>query len=124
MLRQHLSNVGGNGGPIRMSPDGKRVTYLSFTGYPMYSKNLGGWDGLDFEKKPVVYDFQGQNEGIEKRLMDYHPLLPLVVSPNPQGATFFGRESGDKEGSGENHLYPGVLQGVTVKDALFFRPMA
>jgi S1-C subfamily serine protease len=86
--------VGGNGQGLRMSRDGRRVTYLSHVGYPQFSGNLAGWDPTDFEKMPVSY--QTKDRGTTYDLA-YHPVLPLVASPGSGSAVFFHRETGDLE---------------------------
>lgn len=87
-------DAGGNGHGIRLSPDGTRITYLSFTGTPLYSKNLAGWNTGDFKKLPVSYVLKDKASAID---LDFHPVLPLAIAPAEGGAIFFHRESGDSE---------------------------
>ncbi len=87
-------DAGGNGHGIRLSPDGARITYLSFTGTPLYSKNLSGWNTADFKKLPVGYVLKDKASAID---LDFHPILPLAVAPAADGAIFFHRESGENE---------------------------
>ncbi|MCE9544097.1 MAG: hypothetical protein K8T25_01020, partial [Planctomycetia bacterium] len=84
--------AGGNGRGMRMSNDGKRVTYLSVVGYPEFSGNLAGWDPLDFKKMPATYSTKDVASASD---LAYHPILPLVASPGSGSAVFFERESGD-----------------------------
>ena len=84
--------AGGNGGGLRMSADGKRVTYLSHVGFPMYSNSLGGWDPTDLHKLPVSYG--GKDVGTPLELA-YHPVLPLAASFGKSTAVVFNRETGD-----------------------------
>ena len=43
---------GGNGQGLAMSPDGRKICYLSFVGYPLYSNNIAIWDLADLTKRP------------------------------------------------------------------------
>jgi len=87
-------DAGGNGNGIRLSPDGARITYLSFTGTPLYSGNLSAWNTGDFKKLPVAYALKDKASAID---LDFHPMLPLALAPAQGGAIFFHRESGDSE---------------------------
>jgi len=87
-------DAGGNGHGIRLSPDGARITYLSFTGTPLYSGNLSGWNTGDFKKLPVGYVLKDKASAMD---LEFHPVLPLAVAPAADGAIFFHRESGDSE---------------------------
>ncbi len=84
--------AGGNGGGLRMSADGKRVTYLSHVGFPMYSNNLGGWDPADLHKLPASYGTKDVGTPLE---FAYHPVLPLAASFGKSTAVVFDRETGD-----------------------------
>ncbi len=88
------ADAGGNGHGIRLSPDGARITYLSFTGTPLYSGNLSAWNASDFKKLPVAYELKDKASAID---LDFHPILPLALAPAQGGAIFFHRESGDSE---------------------------
>jgi hypothetical protein len=114
---ERKDDVGGNGKGLRMSRDGKRVTYLSFVGYPEFSRNLAGWDPTDLGKIPVTYATKDRASTQE---MVYHPTLPLVASPSENSAVFFHRETGALE---ENRLQlpEGGLIGETV-ERLYFSP--
>lgn len=88
--------AGSRGTGIRMSEDGRRVTYLSFAGYPLNSKSLGGFDPFNLRKVPVGYQTKDVASCKE---FDFHPTLPLAVSPgsNPAAtdvSVFFHREKG------------------------------
>jgi hypothetical protein len=87
-------DAGGNGHGIRLSPDGQRITYLSYTGTPLYSGNLAGWNTGDFKKLPVAYGLKNKASAID---LDFHPILPLVLAPAQGGAIIFHRESGDSD---------------------------
>jgi hypothetical protein len=116
--KESIENVGANGSGVRVSADGKRVTYLSFTGFPGFSKNIAAWDGTDFRKKPVVYEIKDQTGGKEPTSIDFHPVLPLVVIPKESGAMVFGRETGDEE-KDRIKIPPGLLDTAAVTDARF-----
>jgi S1-C subfamily serine protease len=85
--------AGGNGRGIRLSRDGKRVTYLSVVGSPSHSANLTAWDVNDFDKVPVTYPLKGKAATTE---FAYHPYLPWVAAMGKEGAVIFDRETGDE----------------------------
>ncbi|OWK34491.1 hypothetical protein FRUB_10462 [Fimbriiglobus ruber] len=86
------AGAGANG--LRMSADGERVTFLSDAGYPMYSKNTGGFDPLDLQKMPVFYETKDR---ASPRDLAYHPHLPLCASASKDSVVFFHREKGTVE---------------------------
>jgi S1-C subfamily serine protease len=90
--------AGGNAQGIRLSKDGRRVTFLSHVGYPEFSGNLAGWDPKDLKKIPVTYATKGKATTYD---LAYHPMLPIVASPGSGSAVFFDRETGDIQ---ENRL--------------------
>jgi hypothetical protein len=114
-LRAQKENAGGNGYGIRLSPDGKRITYLSHVGYPQFTKNIPAWDTSDFEKKPVSYEMKGKGEPFK---MNYHPQLPLVVVPVKNNVIFFGRDDGDEDTT-RGGIPQSVAANLTVEDAYF-----
>ena len=84
------TKAGGNGSGLRMSADGERVTYLSHVGTPQFSRNLGGFDPLDFQKLPIAYITKDRASTQD---LAYHPCLPLCASPGNNGTVvFFHRE--------------------------------
>ncbi len=85
-------DVGGGGVGVRLSPDGKRATYLSRTGSPRGSGCLGGWDPMELDKLPVAY---GTKEAAaETTDLAFHPTRPLVAVPGKGTVAFFDRETG------------------------------
>lgn len=82
-----------NGFAIALSPDGKRLSYLSFTGYPLYSHNIPAFDPTNFEKRPVTYPTKDNKA--ESRDLAYHPWLEIAAAPSEDGAVCFDRESGE-----------------------------
>ena len=111
----HREKVGGNGNGIRLSADGRRATYLSHTGYPGMSGNLGGWDPTDFSRLPVSY---GTKDVATTKELAFHPILPLVASHGKGGVVFFHRESGAKE---EGRVDDGGIVGEGI-ERLHFSP--
>ncbi|HVX86502.1 MAG TPA: hypothetical protein VH253_17100 [Phycisphaerae bacterium] len=117
VLSSHLTTAGANGTGIRVSPDGKRISYLSFTGFPLYSKNLAAWDPLDFEKKPVIYELKDKTNGAPPNALAFHPVLPLAAVPGQDSILLFGRDSGDED---TTHLPPtAAFAGMTFHDVYF-----
>jgi hypothetical protein len=108
-------SVGKNGSGIRVSTDGKRVSYLSFTGYPDFSKCVPAWDPNDLGKVPVTYDCKDKGDN---RKMNYHPSLPLVIVPGNHGPLFFDRESGDPSPD-RVQLPEALFNGQTLADVYF-----
>jgi hypothetical protein len=87
-----FKNAGGNGQGLVLSPDGRRITYLSYTGYPTFSGNVAAFDLTNFKKKPVSYAMKGRADC--KKLV-YHPVLNLVASPGGGSAVCFDSQSGE-----------------------------
>ncbi|HET6252004.1 MAG TPA: hypothetical protein VFE47_30240 [Tepidisphaeraceae bacterium] len=108
-------DVGGGGVGLRLSPDGKQATYLSNTGYPQGSKNLGGWDPLDLSKLPVNYNCK---DGASTHELAFHPLLPIVACCGKGEVIFFNRESGEKQ---EPRIDEDKIAGETI-ERLYFSP--
>lgn len=86
-----VPEAGGNGNGIVLSPDGKRITYLSHVGTPMYSGNLVAWNPRKLKEEPVSY--ATKDRGTTKQLA-FHPTLNLVAVPGSGSAVIFDRESG------------------------------
>ncbi|MDB5329259.1 MAG: hypothetical protein JWP03_410 [Phycisphaerales bacterium] len=88
-------DAGANGQGIAVSADGKRVSYLSYVGYPLYSNNIAAWDPADLTRRPVSYGTKDHHA--DCRRLSFHPVLPIAASPAQGGAACFNRESGDPE---------------------------
>ncbi|HVX84586.1 MAG TPA: hypothetical protein VH253_07200 [Phycisphaerae bacterium] len=117
-LRQSIEEAGGNGSGVRVSPDGKRVTYLSFTGYPLQSKDLPAWDAMDLNQRPVEYPLKDRADTAH---LCYHPVLPLVVVPAKgvgNGVILLNRDTGDTEDN-RIAISPLTFAGTRVHDAFF-----
>ena len=91
-LLQATVAPGASGSGIRLSPDGRRVTYLSFTGDLANRGDLTGWNTQDFKKDQVRYLTQGRGMTTE---LAYHPWLPLLATPGSDSAVFFNQDTGD-----------------------------
>lgn len=85
--------VGANGFGLSLSADGKRLSYQSFTGYPLYSKNIPAFDALNLEKRPVTYSTKEVNG--DCRNLDFHPFLEIAAAPSQDGVICFNRETGE-----------------------------
>jgi len=110
---------GANGRGLVLSADGKRVSYLTFTGYPMYSKNVAAWDTSDLEKRPVIYPCKEQ--GASCFWIAFHPRLPFAAAPiESGGAVCFHRETGEPIPGAVNVSYPPL--GNVIVDRLYFSP--
>lgn len=86
-----VPEAGGNGNGIVLSPDGKRITYLSHVGTPLHSGNLVAWNPRKLKDEPVTY--ATKDRGTTKQLA-FHPTLNLVAVPGSGSAVIFDRESG------------------------------
>lgn len=82
-----------NGFGLALSADGKRLSYLSFTGYPLYSHDIPGFDPTNFDKRPVTYPTKDNKA--ESKDLAYHPWLEIAAAPSEDGAVCFDRESGE-----------------------------
>jgi hypothetical protein len=93
LLRQVIQLAGGNGNGIRLSPDGKRITYLSQDGSPAHSKNLAVWKTDYLVGTPEYY--VTENRAVTTELA-FHPTLPLAAVPGSGSAVLFQRDSGER----------------------------
>jgi S1-C subfamily serine protease len=91
VLKQIVKKAGGNGTGIRLSADGKRLTYLSVVGYPMFSGNLGGFSTADLDAQPVTYP---THKIAGTQIFAYHPTLPLIAAGSKDAIVLFNRETG------------------------------
>ena len=123
VMRPYTRNIkyepGANGRGLVLSPDGKRVSYLTFTGYPLYSKNVAAWDTGDLEKRPVIYPCK--ENGASCFWIAFHPQAKLAAVPiETGGVVCFDRETGEPIPNAVDLAYP-TLGEVTV-DRLYFSP--
>jgi S1-C subfamily serine protease len=87
------NKAGGNGKGIRLSRDGKRVSYLSFVGSPPFSGNLCAWDASDFQRTPTIFAIKDKATTED---LAYHPFLPWVACRGKDGQPMlFDRERGN-----------------------------
>jgi hypothetical protein len=84
--------AGAKGFGIVLTPDGRRLSYLSFVGYPLYSGNVPAWDPADLVKRPVSYPAKAN--GATPTKIAFHPILPIAAAPAAAGAVAFDRETG------------------------------
>jgi len=118
VLRRLKEEPGGNGSGIVLSPDGKRLTYLSYTGYPVFSGEIPAWPSGSFDKRPVGYatkDHQASTQWIA-----YHPVLEIAAVPAKGGVVCYDRETGDVQPKRADLTYP-PLGDVRVH-RVFFSP--
>lgn len=87
-----VKKAGANGSGLRISPDGERVSYLSFVGFPEHSKNISAWDAAELPAKPVTYACA--DNGATCQEIAFHPTLKLVAIPGKGSAVIFDRETG------------------------------
>ncbi|MFN7289185.1 MAG: trypsin-like peptidase domain-containing protein [Pirellula sp.] len=90
-LTQIDLDAGGNGSGLSMSPDGKRLTYLSFAGTPTSSKNLAAWNAANLDEAPVSYPTK---DIATTSHLAFHPRLNLAAVPSLNSAVIFDRETG------------------------------
>lgn len=109
------TDVGGNGQGLVMSPDGKRIVYLSHVGYPQFTYGIAAWDPMDLTKRPISYNTKDQKANCKKAA--FHPTLPIVAAPCDGGAVCFNAESGEVQL--DRLDLRGVTAEVKVKDLVF-----
>lgn len=90
-LDEVFKNSGANGQGLVLSPDGKRIVYLSFTGYPTFSGNVAALDATNFKKKSISFPMKERSDC--KRLV-FHPTLDLAASPSKDGAVIYSSTTG------------------------------
>lgn len=117
VLRQSKEEPGGNGSGIVLSPDGKRLTYLSHTGYPVSSGDIPAWSPTSLDKRPVGYSTKQENGS---SWVAYHPVLGIAAVPTKGGVACFNRETGEVEAKRADLTYP-YLGSPTVS-RVFFSP--
>jgi hypothetical protein len=111
-----FKNAGANGQGMTLSPDGKRIIYLSFTGYPTFSGNVTALDATDFKKKPVTF---ATKDVSDCRRMQFHPRLPLTVSPADKGPVLYDATTGK---ASPEHLSNAKNLGSFATHAFTFTP--
>jgi hypothetical protein len=112
-----INPAGANGKGIAISPDGKRVSYLSYTGLREY---IPAWDTSDMRKVPVGYAAKEHQADCEKVTFD--PTLPIAAAPakNAAGAVCFNRETGQYEADSLATASP--LPANTKVSRVYFSP--
>jgi hypothetical protein len=113
-LDDAFKNAGANGQGLVMSPDGRRISYLSYTGYPTFSGNVAALDATNFKKKPVMYAMKNKSDC---KKMVYHPVLDLTASPGGGSAVIYDATTG--EPSADRLATTEALAGVMVHDLMF-----
>lgn len=111
--------AGAAGLGLELSPDGRRLSYLSASGYPLQSGNVPAWNPADLTRRPVSYPAKAHEA--HPGTLAFHPFLDLVALAAGSRAVIFNRETGDVE---PTRLGPSLLPAsapVSVKD-LFFSP--
>jgi WD40 repeat protein len=116
-LKQAISRPGANGFGLRMSPDGRRAVYLSFTGDDKFQGDLIGWNTANFKDNSVRYATKGKGSTTE---LAFHPTLPWLAVPGGNSAILYHKDSG-QELSHKLLLTSSGLNGVKV-ERLFFAP--
>lgn len=89
---EKFPDAGANGQGLVLSPDGGRVSYLGFAGYPTFSGNVVALEAANFRRKPVTFPMKDRSDC---KRMAYHPALPWVVSPGGDGVVFYSSETGE-----------------------------
>lgn len=92
-LRQAIDKPGTNGQGLRLSPDGRQVVYLSFTGDLDAHGTLRGWNTTDFSKPSVEFPLKDRGSTSE---LAYHPWLPMVASPGGASAILLNQDNGEE----------------------------
>lgn len=90
-LDEEFPNAGANGQGLVLSPNGKQIAYLSFTGYPTLSYNIAILDARNFEKKPVSL---ATKDLASCKLLAIHPTRPLAACPGGEAVVFFDTRNG------------------------------
>lgn len=91
-LDQQHENAGTNGQGVVLSPDGERVCYLSFTGYPTFSYNVVALRAKDFDEKPVTF---AMKEKADCKCLVFSPDSKLAASKTTGGGVLFDASTGD-----------------------------
>jgi hypothetical protein len=103
-LIRYKDDPGGNGNGLAMSPDGKKLSYLSHVGYPVFSGNIPAWDPTNLDKRPVSYP--AKESKASPKSLAYHPTLPIAASITESGVICFQRDTGAVEPDRADLKYP------------------
>lgn len=90
-LEEEFPNAGANGQGLVLSPNGKQVVYLSFTGYPTFSYNIALLDAKSFDKKPVTL---ATKDVASCKQLAIHPTKNLAAAPGGEAVVFFDTRTG------------------------------
>jgi hypothetical protein len=109
--------AGLNGCGIALSPDGRRLSYLSPGGYPANSGNAPAFDPTNFDRRPVTYATKSADA--DPQDVAFHPYLEIAAAPaGGAAAACFDRESGALLPDMAAPLLP-PLRGAKVKRVYF-----
>ncbi len=114
-MRQIVYEAGGNGSGIRLSPDGRRVSYLSAVGYPKHSKKLPGFNVADLEQPSASY---AAPDGETPSDLAFHPTFPIVAVTSGNNVALLNRKNG-QEMKNRFHLLEGALDDVEIERLIF-----
>ncbi|VTR96210.1 dna gyrase subunit a : Uncharacterized protein OS=Rhodopirellula baltica SWK14 GN=RBSWK_05365 PE=4 SV=1 [Gemmata massiliana] len=117
-MRHLKEEPGGDGTGLVLSPDGKRLTYLSHTGYPISSDQIPAWSPTALDKRPVGYSTKADKAS--PLWIAYHPALGLAAAPAKAGAVCYDRETGEVEPKRADLTYPYL--GEPAVSRVFFAP--
>jgi hypothetical protein len=121
VLKAHRLEVGTRAYRVSVSPDGRRVSVGSYSGYPRSQdneRNTPAWSVSDFEEKPLVYQLLRKNAERPVELPSYHPVLPWVALPHTVGVCLFDRDTTD-EIDGKVTVDPETFKGAKILHAFF-----
>jgi hypothetical protein len=116
--KQFKEEPGGNGAGVVLSADGRRLSYLSHAGYPLFSGGLPAWNPSDLDRRPVSYP--AKDHGAGPNWVAFHPVLELAATPAKAGAVCYHRETGEARPDGVDLRYPPL--GEIKVERVFFAP--
>lgn len=115
-LEEEFPNAGANGQGLVLSPNGKQVVYLSFTGYPTFSYNIALLDAKSFEKKPVTL---ATKDVANCKQLAIHPTKNIAAAPGGEAVVFFDTRTG-KALAAQSKISE-TLRGCAVHQLIFSR---
>jgi hypothetical protein len=111
-----IGDPGVNGRAVRVSPDGKALSYVAAAGCPVYSYAVPALDPSNLKETLATYSMKGLGGPQD---LCYHPMLPLVAAISTDHVALFDRNTGDRL---DDKLGPIPVDHLENMDRVLFSP--
>ncbi|HLX62939.1 MAG TPA: trypsin-like peptidase domain-containing protein [Planctomycetota bacterium] len=95
-LQQINKSPGANGQALRISPDGKSVSYVAGGGYRAGAAGFNGYTVPAFDPEDIRLAHAAYDVGECPRNVAYHPVLPLVACSATDAFHIYNRDNREK----------------------------